>query len=44
MSSENKKFQEMLKEVTKDILSEESLDHIQEAFDSAVQERVDLHV
>lgn len=44
MSSENKKFQEMLKEVTKDILSEESLGHIQEAFDAAVQERVDLHV
>lgn len=44
MSSENKKFQEMLKEVTKDILSEDSLNHIQEAFDSAVQERVDLHV
>lgn len=34
----------MLKEVTKDILSEESLGHIQEAFDAAVQERVDLHV
>lgn len=34
----------MLKEVTKDILSEDSLNHIQEAFDSAVQERVDLHV
>tara|TARA_R110002167_G_scaffold72941_1_gene204712 strand:+ start:9587 stop:10522 length:936 start_codon:yes stop_codon:yes gene_type:complete len=44
MSSENIKFQEMLKEVTKDILSEDSLVHIQEAFDSAVQERVDLHV
>lgn len=44
MSSENKKFQEMLKEVTKDILSEDSLNHIQEAFDLAVQERVDLHV
>ena len=44
MSSENKKFQEMLKEVTKDILTEESLGQIQEAFDSAVQERVDLHV
>lgn len=34
----------MLKEVTKDILSEDSLNHIQEAFDLAVQERVDLHV
>ena len=34
----------MLKEVTKDILTEESLGQIQEAFDSAVQERVDLHV
>ena len=44
MSSENKKFQEMLKEVTKDILTEESLGQIQEAFDSAVQERVNLHV
>jgi hypothetical protein len=44
MSSENKKFQEMLKEVTKDILSESSLDQIQEAFDAAVNERVDLHV
>jgi hypothetical protein len=44
MSSENTKFQEMLKEVTKDILSEDSLGQIQEAFDSAVQERVDLHV
>lgn len=44
MSSENTKFQEMLKEVTKDILSEDSLSQIQEAFDMAVQERVDLHV
>jgi len=44
MSTENQKFQEMLKEVTKDILSEDSLSQIQEAFDSAVQERVDLHV
>lgn len=44
MSTENKKFQDMLKEVTKDILSEDSIDQIQEAFDSAVQERVDLHV
>lgn len=44
MSTENQKFKEMLKEVTKDILSEDSLSQIQEAFDSAVQERVDLHV
>lgn len=44
MSSENTKFQEMLKEVTKDILSEDSLTQIQEAFDSAVQERVSIHV
>jgi hypothetical protein len=44
MSSENTKFQEMLKEVTKDILSEDSLGQIQEAFNAAVQERVELHV
>ena len=44
MSTENKNFQELLKEVTKDILSDDSLNQIQEAFDSAVNERVDLHV
>lgn len=44
MSSENTKFKEMLKEVTKDILTEDSLNQIQEAFDTAVQERVNLHV
>lgn len=44
MSTENTNFKELLKEVTKDILSEDSLAQIQEAFDAAVNERVDLHV
>jgi len=44
MTTKNNDFQELLKEVTKDILSEESLNQIQEAFDAAVSERVDLHV
>lgn len=34
----------MLKEVSKDILSDDSLGQIQEAFDSAVDERVNLHL
>lgn len=44
MSTENTNFKELLKEVTKDILSEDSLAQIQEAFDAAVNERVDIHV
>lgn len=44
MTTKNNDFQELLKEVTKDILSEESLNQIQEAFDAAVSERVDIHV
>lgn len=44
MSSDNKKFKEMLKEVSKDILSEDSISQIQEAFDAAVNERVELHL
>lgn len=44
MSTENTKLQETLREVTQDMLSDESLNSIQEAFDQAVNERVDIHL
>ena len=42
--SESTNLQEMLREATKDILSEESLAQIEEAFEGAVNDRVTIHV
>jgi|SaaInl7_100m_RNA_FD_contig_111_314013_length_2906_multi_9_in_0_out_0_2 hypothetical protein len=42
--SEPTNLQEMLREATKDILSEESLTQIEEAFEGAVNDRVEIHV
>tara|TARA_R110002110_G_scaffold188911_1_gene397034 strand:+ start:65 stop:994 length:930 start_codon:yes stop_codon:yes gene_type:complete len=42
--SEPTNLQEMLREATKDILSEESLAQIEEAFEGAVNDRVEIHV
>lgn len=42
--SEPTNLQEMLREATKDILSEESLTQIEEAFEGAVSDRVTIHV